>query len=104
VRFNTKLRINLINDGHMIGLLLFDEQVQAITKSVGWTNKAACLPTLASVLDCDTSTMVVVDATTTPPTLANGASWLWADDTHISSGVHGSLASLALTRASNNPF
>jgi phospholipase/lecithinase/hemolysin len=109
VRFNTKLRINLINDGHMIGLLLFDEQVQAITKSVGWTNKAACAgvpatPTLASLLACDTSTMVVVDPTTTPPTMASGASWLWADNTHISSGVHGSLASLALTRASNNPF
>ena len=109
VRFNTKLRINLINDGHMIGLLLFDEQVQAISKTTGWTNKAACAgvpdtPTLASLLACDTSTMVVVDATTTPPTMASGASWLWADNTHISSGVHSSLASLALTRASNNPF
>ena len=110
VRFNTKLRINLINDGHMIGLLLFDEQVQAISKTVGWTNKAACdLPqtepqSLAALLTCDTSTMIVADPTTTPPTLASGASWLWADNTHISSGVHSSLASLALSRASNNPF
>jgi outer membrane lipase/esterase len=106
VRFNTKLRINLINDGHMIGLLLFDEQVQAISKTVGWTsNKAACDAQHVSPLTlCDTTTMAVIDATTTPPTLANGASFLWADDTHISSGVHSALASLALSRASNNPF
>ena len=103
--FNTKLRINLINDGHLIGLLLFDEQTQAISKTAGWTsNKAACLDTLASVLECDTTTMAVIDATTTPPTLATGASFLWADDTHISSGAHSALGSLALTRASNNPF
>jgi len=93
--FNTKLRINLINDGHMIGLLLADEMTQAISKTAGWTvDKAACLPA-ASVTLCDTTTLV---------TGAVGTAWLWADDRHMSSGGHASLGSAALSRAQSNPF
>ena len=93
--FNTKLRINLINDGHMIGLLLGDEMTQAIAKTSGWTvDKAACLPA-ASVTLCDTTTLV---------TGAVGTAWLWADDRHMSSGGHAALGSAALSRAQGNPF
>jgi hypothetical protein len=104
-RFNTKLRIGLINDGHMIGLLLFDEQIQSIAKTTGWVvDQKACLDTAVNPLTlCDTTT-TVDDTRVTPPVKATGSSWLWADDTHISSGGHSALGSLAYNRASNNPF
>ena len=104
-RFNTKLRINLINDGHIIGLLLFDEQIQSIAKTVGWVvDKMACDAAHVNPLTlCDTTT-TVQDTRVTPSVPAVGSSWLWADDTHISSGGHSALGSIAFTRASNNPF
>lgn len=103
-RFNTRLRINLVNDGHKIGLLLFDEQVQSVAL-FGWViDKKACLDAYVNPLTlCDTTT-TVPDTRVTPSVPASGASWLWADDTHISSGGHNLLGSLAFGRASNNPF
>jgi outer membrane lipase/esterase len=101
--FNTKLRINLINDGHMIGLLLFDEQIQAIAKS-GWIiDKGACL-VVPSATDCDSRTTITDSRIIAPATPTTSATWLWADDTHMSFGGHGALGSLALARAQGNPF
>lgn len=93
--FNTKLRINLINDGHMIGLLLADEQAELLAKTGGWVpDTAAC--TTASALDCTALTL---------NTLPTGfTTWLWADATHLSASGHEQLGNLALGRAVGNPF
>jgi phospholipase/lecithinase/hemolysin len=105
VRFNAKLRINLINDGHLIGLLLFDELIQSIAKTTGWVvDTAACDAQHVSPLTLCDSTTMVSDTRSTPAVPASGSSWLWADDLHVSSGGHSSLASLALSRATGNPF
>ncbi len=95
------LRISLINDGHMIGLLLHDEQIQSIAKSLGWIIDAgACAVVLTT--PCDTTTPITDTRVTAPPTTVS--TWLWADATHMSFGAHAALGSLASQRAQGNPF
>ena len=101
--FNARLRINIINDGRRIGLLLTDETVQAVAKNpaaAGLANAkdAACGlgPT-----SCTTEQLVHPPA---PAASATAGSYLWATDRLFSSGGHSVLGSLALTRATGNPF
>jgi len=103
-RFNAKLRIGLLDDGHKIGLLLFDENVQAIVNnpvSFASTDPACNDATLDNVLTCTTDTLrVLPDGVTT----ALVGTWLWADRFHIAPIGHQQLCTLAITRAANNPF
>jgi lysophospholipase L1-like esterase len=102
MRYNAKLRTGLINDGHMIGLVLFDENVQAIVNGNTYnTTDPACDDAhLADLRTCTTQTLrTLADGTT-----ANVATWLWADGTHVGPAGHSSLGQLAFARASNNPF
>jgi phospholipase/lecithinase/hemolysin len=100
-RFNAKLRINIINDGRRIGLLLTDELVQAVVKNPsgsGFLNVtlAACDPTQApNVTECTTAKLSAG---------ADASTYLWANDLLLSPGGHRLLANLALSRAANNPF
>lgn len=100
-RFNASMRATIINDGRMIGLILFDEYTQVIYRIVnggGFTNviDPVCDPAKAPALvDCTTQTLVS----------GGGAStYLWADSTHLSAGGQQALGSLAAQRAVNNPF
>ncbi len=114
LRFNDALLANLENNGHKIGLVQLDEYLQAVERSRANgtstaffnTTLAACLPTAPLPL-CTTQTLGT-DANDIPtPTVVNtasGATWLWADDRHLSAGGQASLGSLAVTRARNNPF
>jgi outer membrane lipase/esterase len=105
-RFNAKLRTGLNNDGHKIGLVLFDESVQSIVNSGAYntTDKAcndATSATLAALRTCTSNTLrVLADGTTT----ASTATYLWADGQHIAPLGQTTLGSLAYSRASNNPF
>lgn len=97
--FNVAMRLELINDGRMIGLVLLDESVQTAAKfpaSFSLTNvtDAACL-TNVTVVNCNENTLVVN---------ATGTTWLWATDTLLSAIGQSRLGSLAQTRAQNNPF
>ncbi|MBV8500847.1 MAG: esterase [Paucibacter sp.] len=97
--FNTAMRVELINDGRLIGLVLLDETVQGIHKfpgAFGFTdvNDPACLPNVV-ILSCTTATLFPG---------ATGDSYLWATNLLLSSGGQARLASLAVTRAHNNPF
>ena len=114
LRFNDALLANLENNGHKIGLVQLDEYLRAVERArangTGGaffnTTLAACLPTAPLPL-CTTQTLGT-DANDIPtPTVVNtasGATWLWADDRHLSAGGQASLGSLAVTRARNNPF
>jgi lysophospholipase L1-like esterase len=99
--FNDELRGAIINDGHMIGLVLADEVIQAAVKlpslysMVDWTQVACDTTKAATVLDCTSQTLV---------TGAAAGTWLWADATHLSPGGHRLIGQLAQTRAVNNPF
>ena len=99
-RFNDAMLANILNDGHKIGLIQLDQYLIAvdnatragITSAYANTTLASCSVALPN---CSTNTLVA-DAV--------GAVWLWADDKHLSATGQSGLASLAITRAQNNPF
>ena len=99
-RFNDAMLANITNDGHKIGLMQLDQYLIAIDKATqagitttyANTTLAACTVALPN---CNTNTLTA-DAV--------GAVWLWADDRHLSPNGQLGLASLAITRAQNNPF
>lgn len=96
--FNARVRVDIINDGRLIGLILADDATQLAVKFpsafTGLSNvtDAACT---AAPPDCTTSTLV---------SGATSATHLWADDRHFAQALHTRLAVLAETRARNNPF
>lgn len=97
--FNTAMRLALIDDGRLIGLVLADETVQQIVKfptAFGYAEvtKAACKTEIA-VQSCSTSTLLP-DATAT--------TWLWADSKLLSPSGQSRVGTGAITRARNNPF
>ena len=98
-RFNDALLAHLTNDGSKIGLIQLDEYLQATDHATllgqgtyANTTLAACSVALPA---CNTNTLV--------PEAVN-ATWLWADNRHLTPAGQGNLASLAVTRAQNNPF
>lgn len=103
--FNLKLRVNLINDGHKIGLVVGDELTQTMVKfpslyglttATGGVTAAACDIDKAATVDLCTTLTLETDATT--------STWLWADDKHLGPVGHKTLGGAASTRATNNPF
>jgi hypothetical protein len=97
--FNISLRLNLLNDGRLIGLVLVDETVQQIVRfptAFGFTNvtQAACRTDVAAQ-DCTTDTLQA-DASATQ--------WLWAGNTLLGPTAQQRIGTAALTRARNNPF
>lgn len=96
--FNTAMRLALLNDGRLIGLVLVDETIQQITRfpsAFGYSNvtDTACTTNIAPQ-DCTTDSLKS-DATST---------WLWASDTTLGPTAQQRIGSLALTRAKSNPF
>lgn len=98
-RFNDALLSGLLNDGHKIGLVQLDEYLKAVDTaalrgqgSFNNTTQAACSVALPR---CTTNT-IVADAV--------NSVWLWADGRRLGATGQANLASLATTRARNNPF
>ena len=94
---NSRMRVNILNDGRFVGLVLADELVQAMVKSPSFyaldnVTDAVCTVALP---DCTSGTLV-----------SSGTSLghLWADDLHFAYGGQLRLGSLALARARGNPF
>lgn len=97
--FNIALRLNLLNDGRLIGLVLVDETMQQIVRypsafSFTDVTHSACRTTVAPQ-DCTTDTLQP-DASETQ--------WLWAGDLYLGPTAQQRIGSLAITRARNNPF
>lgn len=95
--FNTAMRLRLLNDGRLIGLVLSDEAVSQAYRfpsvlGVANVTTAACNVALPG---CTVNTLV---------TGANAGTWLFADATRLAPFGHGRLYEVALVRASNNPF
>jgi len=107
--FNIKMRRGIYNDGRRIGLVLLDEYIGTVRKfGLGFVNStlAACLPS-APLPNCNPNTLGTDAAAVPPPATpasASAATWLWADDRHLTPGGQNSLAQLAAQRAQNNPF
>lgn len=95
--FNARMRVDILQDGRFIGLVLADDLTQAMAKfpsvySLTNVTDAACT---AALPDCTTATLV---------SGADSATHLWADDRHFGPRAHSTIASFAITRARNNPF
>jgi len=97
--FNIEMRLNLLNDGRLVGLVLLDERVQQwvrfpfISPFTDVTH-AACRDTVAPQ-DCTTDTLQ-------PDAVAD--KWLWAGDLLLAPTAQQQLGSLFISRAKNNPF
>lgn len=95
--FNEQLGVNVVPDGRFVGLVQSQLRFQAIARSpasFGLTNISSGACTVPLPL-CTTATLV---------TDAQAGSYLWADDTRLSSGGQKQLATLGLDRAQRNPF
>lgn len=95
--FNARVRVDILQDGRFIGLVLADDLLQAMTRVpsvylLSNVTDAAC--TMAAP-DCTTSTLV---------SGASAGSHLWADDRHFGPAAHNTIATFAVARARNNPF
>lgn len=95
--YNARVRVDIVQDGRFVGLVLADDLVLAMTRN------PASPYGLANVTDGN-CTVAAPDCTTA--TLASGSATthLWADDRHLGPTAHGNLANLAISRARNNPF
>lgn len=94
---NGRIRVNILNDGRFVGLVLGDELSQT----------AARVPAAYSLNDASTAACAVAPPACTTATLAANATadgWLWADSTWLATGGHRQLGSLAEARARLNPF
>ncbi len=100
-RFNAQLRLGLINDGRMIGLLFADELFQAIVKNPA---TYAFLNVIAAVCDPVKAPLVTACTTQTLVLAGSGDVFLWADSLQLSPGGHRNLGALAIGRARGNPF
>lgn len=94
---NGRIRVNILNDGRFVGLVLGDELSQT----------AARVPAAYSLTDATTAACTVAPPDCTTSTLAanaTAAGWFWADTTWLATGGHRQLGSLAEARARLNPF
>lgn len=88
----------IYNDGRKIGLVLADDYFRlaaANPSSYGYIDVTTPVCATALLLDCTILTLIPG---------GNGLTFLWADTSHLSAGGQNALGSLALTRATNNPF
>jgi len=102
---NNALIGTLNNNGHLIGLIQINGYLVSQDNALFYgggsyvnTTLGACLVT-APLPTCTTQTLKSLNGVS-----ANGTTWLWADDLHLSAGGQSALGSLANTLAQNNPF
>ncbi|MEN9416823.1 MAG: hypothetical protein RI988_443, partial [Pseudomonadota bacterium] len=94
---NGRIRVNIVNDGRLVGLVLADEFVQVAARAPGYfgLSNSATPACTAALPGCTTQTLV-------PDAVAG--SYLWADSRWFSAGGHRQLGALAVARATLNPF
>jgi lysophospholipase L1-like esterase len=104
--FNVALQLNLINDGHLIGLVYGDAEINNMhdfAAAYGISNVTAAwcaTPATAQLLDCTTKTPSAAASAAS----ATAGSYLWAGDTILGPTGQSRLGTLAADRALNNPF
>lgn len=95
--FNRAMRLDLLNDGSKIGLLLMDDLSRAAVRvpgNFGLTNTK--VPVCAVALpNCTTKTLITDGSATT---------YLWADNLHPAAQLQLQLGLQAVSRVENNPF
>ncbi len=99
--FNGRLRVNILNDGRFVGLVLADETVQSavqVPEAYGLTDvKTAACRSTAALPNCDNNSASIADG-------ASQSAWLWADDLRFGVVAHLQIGNIAASRAQTNPF
>lgn len=100
--FNTAMRLDLVNDGSKIGLLLADDLSRAMHRvpanySLASVDKAVCLEAQWSTPNCTTKTLIAAAS-------SNASTYLWADQLHPGTVFHYYLGTQAASRLNNLPF
>jgi outer membrane lipase/esterase len=97
--FNGRVRVNILNDGRFVGLVLADEMTQLAARAPGLysLSNATAAACKADALLPDCSTATLIDG-------ATAAGYMWADGQRLGAGGHARLGALAESRARNNPF
>jgi phospholipase/lecithinase/hemolysin len=98
-RLNNALLANLNDNGTEIGLIQLDEFLES-TDAATQANRGTYANT--TMVACTVALPKCTSNTLTPTSV--GQTWLWADNLHVTPSGQANLASLALTRAQNNPF
>ena len=95
--FNSGMRLEMINDGRLIGVVFGDQEVRDIVRDPGIYGFANVTVGVCAVPlpGCYTNTLVAN---------GNAISYLWADGLRFSAGGQARLGLLAQVRALNNPF
>ena len=95
--FNERLGVKVLLDGRYVGLMQSDLRTQlAVRFPAGYSLADASTAVCTAILPgCTTGTLL---------TGASAGSYFWADGTRLASGGQTQLASLAIDRASRNPF
>ncbi|MEW6703388.1 MAG: hypothetical protein AB1430_00875 [Pseudomonadota bacterium] len=108
--FNNELQLNLINDGHLIGLVYGDSDIQfAVTNAaaLGLTNakEPSCLAARSATDKLDPSVLLGCTTETLVTEASKSATaYLWAGNVQLGPYGQSRLGSLAASRAINNPF
>lgn len=95
--FNERLGVKVLLDGRYVGLMQSDLRTQLAVR----------FPSGYSLTDASTAACTAILPGCTTATLITGATagtYFWADGTRLASGGQNQLASLAIDRASRNPF
>jgi len=113
--FNKGIRLDLLNDGTKIGLLAFDDALRNLSRYGGYNNSDLGCDNdhiePVSVVDSDSNNYIdggglIVGCTTATISADNAATHnVWADSLHVNARLgHARFGSLAVARASANPF
>jgi lysophospholipase L1-like esterase len=104
--YNVSLQLNLINDGHLIGLVYGDAEINNMNDfagayGIGNVSDAWCAqPDTTQLLDCSVKTPSAAASAAS----AVATSYLWAGSTVLGPSAQARLGTLAADRALNNPF
>jgi phospholipase/lecithinase/hemolysin len=95
--FNEQLGVSIVLDGHFVGLVQAQLRFQAIGRSPASFG-------LADIVDPVCTVPLPLCTTSTLQIGAVPSQYLWSDDRWLAPGGHNQLATLALDRATRNPF
>lgn len=99
--YNIAMRLEIINDGRLVGLVDTFDLINAMVRvpfAYGVTNVTDAVCTVAAPA-CSSETLLQSNGAPVPE-----STYLWSDSTHLSPAAHTQIGILAEARARNNPF
>ena len=103
------VRLNIVNDGHKVGMVFGDQETQfMVSNPGGYGLRNVTLPACVDAAPYpDTSPLPLLGCSSASGDLvtdATGTNFLWADTLRFGPTGQARLANIAVNRAKNNPF